>query len=151
MGYTLQAFITKKSNHKNLIDFYTNATMVDIGQELCLIPFTKELFDEINKLTKSKPIGKFDYLTENIEIELLKQVGDIKIAYIEADYFGGEGGQIALIWEEQKRIYLSEWGDWEINKVLKDFGVIRKDGKDEFDTVGLGENRSTQEWLNDSE
>ena len=56
MGYTLQAFITKKSNHKNLIDFYTNATMVDIGQELCLIPFTKELFDEINKLEKSKPI-----------------------------------------------------------------------------------------------
>lgn len=151
MTYILQAFITKKYNHKNLTDFYKNATAVDIGHELSLIPFTTELFDEINKLTESKPIGKFDYLTENIEVELLKQIGDIKFAYIEADYFGGEGGQIAVIWEEQKRIYLSEWGDWEINKVLKDFGIIAKDGKDEFDTVGLGQNRRTNEWLKESE
>lgn len=151
MTYILQAFITKKSNHNYLTDFYENATAVDIGDELSLIPFTTELFDEINKLTESKPIGKFDYLTENIEVELLKQIGDIKLAYIEADYFGGEGGQIAIIWEEQKRIYLSEWGDWEINKVLKDFGIIAKDGKDEFDTVGLGQNRRTNEWLNESE
>lgn len=151
MTYILQAFITKKSNHSNLTDFYETATAVDIGHELSLIPFTTELFDEINKLTESKPIGKFDYLTENIEVELLKQIGDVKFAYIEADYFGGEGGQIAVIWEEQKRIYLTEWGDCEINKVLKNFGIIAEDGKDEFDTVGLGQNRRTNEWLNENE
>lgn len=151
MTYILQAFITKKSNHKILTDSYKKSIAVEIGHELSLIPFTTELFDEMNKMKDSKPIGKFDYLTENIEVELLKQIGDIKFAYIEADYFGGEGGQIAIIWEKQKRTYLSEWGDWEINKVLKDFGTIAKDGKDEFDTVGLGQNRRTKEWLNESE
>ena len=138
MTYILQAFITKRSNHNYLTDFYENATAVDIGHELSLIPFTTELFDEINKLTISKPIGKFDYLTDNIEIELLKHFGNVKIAYIEADYFGGQGEQIAIIWEDKKRIYLSDFGDYEINKVLKDFGVIADNGKDEFDTVGLG-------------
>lgn len=44
-------------------------------------------------------------------------MGDIKFAYTDADYFGGEGGQIAIIWKEQKRIYSSEFGDNEINKV----------------------------------
>lgn len=150
MTYILQAFITKKANHKNVTDFYKNAVAVDIGQDLALIPFTTALFDEINQLTESKAIGKFDYLTKNCEVELLKHMGDIKFAYIEADYFGGEGGQIAIIWKEQKRIYLSEFGDNEINKVLIDFGVIAKDGKDEFDTVGLGQNRRTNEWLNES-
>ena len=151
MTYILQAFITKRSNHNYLTDFYENATSVEIGHELSLIPFTTELFDEINKLTISKPIGKFDYLTDNIEIELLKHFGNVKIAYIEADYFGGKGEQIAIIWENKKRIYLSDFGDYEINKVLKDFGVIADNGKDEFDTVGLGRNRRTKEWLNDSE
>ncbi len=151
MTYILQAFITKKSNHKKLTDFYKNATAIDIGHELSLIPFTTELFDEINKLTDSKPIGKFDSLTENIEVELLKHFNNVKIAYIEADYFGGQGEQIAIIWEDKKRIYLSDLGDNEINKVLKDFGVIADNGKDEFDTVRLGQNRRTKEWLNNRE
>ena len=72
MTYILNAFIVKKSAQNKLTDFYEHATAVDIGHELSLIPFTTELFDEINKLTDSKSIGSFTYLTENIEIELLK-------------------------------------------------------------------------------
>ena len=147
MTYILQAFITKKSTHNKFTDFYKNATAIDIGQELSLIPFTTELFDEINKLTDSMPIGKFEYLTENIEIELLKHFDNVKISYIEAEYFGGQGGQIAIIWEDKKRIYLSDFDDNEINKVLKDFGVIADNGKDEFDTVSLGRKRRTESWL----
>lgn len=151
MTYILQAFIVKKSTHYKLTDFYQNAIAVNISNDLSLIPFTTELFDEINKLTASNPIGKFAYLTENIEIELLKHFENIKVAYIEAEYFGGQGEQIAIIWEDKKRIYLSDLGDNEINNVLKNFGVIANNGKDEFDTVSLGRNRRTEDWLNDSE
>jgi hypothetical protein len=146
MAYVLQAFIVNKSSQNKLTDFYRNAVAVEIGQELSLIPFTTELFDEVNRHVESKQIGRFDCLRENIEVELLKRTQNIKIAYIEADYFGGRGEQIAIIWEENKRIYLSDPGDNEINKVLKSFGVIADKGSDEFDTLSLGRYKKTERW-----
>jgi len=150
MGYILQALITKKAAHHQFTASYKHAVAVNLVQDLILIPFTGELFDEINKLSQSKPIGKFCYLTENIELELLKHFEKEKVAYIEADYFGAKGTQIAIIWEDKRRIYLSEPGNNEINKVLKDFGLIADSGKDEFDTALLGRYRETESWLDNN-
>jgi hypothetical protein len=40
-----------------------------------------------------------------------------------------------------------EFGENKINEVLKDFGTIMKDGKDEFLTLGFDLNRQTNDWL----
>jgi len=150
MGYSLQALITKKTAHHQFTAFYKHAVTVNLVQDLILIPFTGELFDEINKLSQSKPIGKFCYLTENIEFELLKHFEKEKVAYVEADYFGTQGTQIVIIWEDKRRIYLSDPSHNEINKALKDLGLIANNGKDEFDTALLGRYGETESWLDNN-
>ena len=120
---------------------------VVIGQGLCLIPMTEDLFDQINNLAVSNSVDKFEYLTDNIESKILQIIGDKKIAYVEAEYFGGEGGQIAIIWENNKRKKNLEYGQDKINEVLKDFGAIAEKREDEFLTLGFGLRRHTREWL----
>lgn len=71
------------------------------------------------------------------------------IAYIEAEYFGGTGGQSAIVYRNKELIYFAEFSETAINKVLKCFGVISHDNLDEFDTVGLRKHRHTEDWIND--
>lgn len=118
-----------------------------IGQGISLIPMTEDLYDQINDFVISNSVDKFVYLTDNIEAKILQLIGDKKIAYIEAEYFGGQGGQIAIIWKNNKREKVLEYGQDKINEVLKDFGVIAEKGQDEFLTLGFGRRRQTIEWL----
>jgi len=147
MGYYLQAFICKQDDTNNLTDKFEKAKKIEIGQGLSLIPMTEELFDQINEFVVSNAVDKFEYLTDNIETKILQLIADKKFAYVEAEYFGGEGGQIAIIWSDQKRETFFEYGQECINRVLKEFGVKHKIGNDEFDTLELGRHRSTIDWV----
>ena len=60
---------------------------------------------------------------------------------------GGEGGQMAIIWNNNKRKQLLPFGQDKINQVLKDFNVVAKEGQDEFLTVGLALHRDTGDWI----
>jgi hypothetical protein len=151
MGYYLKAFICKQADTNIFTDNFDKAKDIEIGQELSLIPMTEELFDQINNLVVSNSVDKFEYLTDNIETKILQLIGDKKIAYVEAEYFGGQGGQIAIIWNNRKRQSFFEYGQECINKVLKDFGIKTKFFKDEFDTLNLGQHRNTIDWIEDND
>jgi len=63
------------------------------------------------------------------------------IAKISTDYFGGSGHQEAKLFVNNKKEY-DESSEYDymitpINDVLKMLGVSKKDGHDEFDTIGL--------------
>lgn len=73
-------------------------------------------------------------------------LGDI--AYIEAEFFGGEGSQSCIIWRGGEVVFgplraddedppVPPLSDWPINRALRYFGIRAGDGQDEFDTVGL--------------
>lgn len=80
-----------------------------------------------------------------------------KCAYIETDYFGGEGTQLAAVWENGQQISgplfsqdFSHPGEAPagteevenaINTALKLLGIYCHEGKDEFDSVRLGHYR----------
>jgi len=105
-----------------------------------------------------KPIAPYEELTT----EIRKKIKDLsfygKCAYIETEYFGGTGVQISETWENGKKIegpLISFDGventmkdenvtavDNSINQTLKNIGIYRHEGKDEFDSVRLGEYRS---------
>ena len=70
---------------------------------------------------------------------------DKTIAKITTDYFGGVGEQTAKLFINNERVYNGEKGS-PINEVLKRMGVLRKDGMDEYDTIGLGRYRSNQHF-----
>jgi hypothetical protein len=75
---------------------------------------------------------------------------DRTIAYILTDYFGGAGHQEAKLFVNNKKEYDKssefDWSERPINTVLKKMGIESKDGMDEFDTIGLGNYRSNQDF-----
>lgn len=74
---------------------------------------------------------------------------DKTIIKVVTDYFGGIGEQSAKLFINNKRILdlNSELGDSSpINSVLKQIGIDRKDGLDEFDTIGLGNYRTNSDF-----
>ena len=81
-------------------------------------------------------------------LELCRQLSDTgKIAYIEAEIFGGVGAQ-AYVYAEMGKVGAFVAGDRAINAALLLLGVVPKPGFDAFDSVGLGQNRSVDGWLN---
>jgi hypothetical protein len=149
MGYSLQAFICKASDAICLTNKFDSAAATDLGQELSLIPMTEDLFDQINNFQNSPPIDGFIYLTENVEKEILLAIGNKLFTYIEADYYGGHGGQIAMIWQNKKRQNTPTSSQESINQALRYFGVKADAGKDEFLTIGLEQRRHTNDWIDD--
>ncbi len=72
------------------------------------------------------------------------------ISYISTDYFGGAGHQEAKLFVNNKKEYDKssefDWSERPINTVLKKMGIKAKDGMDEFDTIGLSNFRSNQDF-----
>ncbi len=72
------------------------------------------------------------------------------IAKISTDYFGGFGSQTAKLFVDNKIEYEADdeydYSLRPINEVLKKMGIVRKDGMDEFDTIGLGNYRTNEDF-----
>lgn len=63
------------------------------------------------------------------------------LAYLETDYFGGIGTQAGLLFEKGNMTVEPVEGEGTINYILERMGVYRERGKDEFDSLGLGNYR----------
>jgi hypothetical protein len=71
-------------------------------------------------------------------------------AVIETDYFGGMGSQSAVVYRGSEEIMPAETDSGgPINKALRVLGVVRQQGRDEFDTVGLGQYRDFDDLFED--
>ena len=60
-------------------------------------------------------------LTLNIEGEIFKIIKGKTIAYIEAEYFGGQGGQQGIVWKDGNRSAEFKYGQSVINTILNLF------------------------------
>lgn len=114
-----------------------------------LLPMTGDLFNEINNYRSNNGIEKYEFLTSDIETEILKTINNQMIAYIEVEYFGGIGVQNGIIWKEGKRIFDQSGPQNVVNSILQQFGIVRTKSKDEFDVVGLNRHRYTDDWIDD--
>lgn len=70
-----------------------------------------------------------------------------RLAYVEADSFGGRGNQAAAVWEAGQRVLGPIVEASAINQALARIGVLRRGFDDEFSTLELGRHRITEEWL----
>lgn len=75
---------------------------------------------------------------------------DKTVAKVETDYFGGAGSQSAKVFINGEKVLDQnsefDWSLRPINSALKMLGVVKKDGMDEFDTIGLGEKRTNNDF-----
>jgi hypothetical protein len=148
MGYFLNAFLGPVDNLKKIESKFNKAKVVPVTTEIALIPMTEDLFNEINNYRSENQIGKWELLTTDVENEILTLIGNEKLSYLEVEYFGGEGGQSGIIWKDGKRIFEVEFQQEVVNEILRQFGVVKdKKMRDEFDTVGLGRHRHTEDWI----
>jgi hypothetical protein len=69
------------------------------------------------------------------------------VAYIEAEFFGGSGTQANVLFSQNDGGARVNVSDDAINDALAWLGVHPRDGKDLFNTVGLGKRRETDGWL----
>lgn len=75
------------------------------------------------------------------------------IAYLHIETFGGAPDQCVVVWDGGEVVMAEQveeaTDDLPSNAALRLLGVVAPDGQDEFDTLGLGRHRDTDDWLAD--
>ena len=92
-------------------------------------------------------------LADGLQALAIELSQDCPVAYVTTFYFGGQGGQNALVWDKGRlrfspatRGYNQGWPNSPISQALRMIGVVAERGMDEFDTLGLGKHRETHQW-----
>ena len=151
--HAIAVILANKKITMEIADRFVLAKSLELSQNFGLVPLTDDLSDDLVELIDELdiPYEEFEYLNQSV-VELLEDVSSLgKVSYIETDYFGGDGGQSSIIWENGKVIYgpilSSNNNTTPINDALKILGVRVVERNDEFDEVGLGKYRSTEKWF----
>lgn len=142
MGHNLHALIARQP-----IDEYQAVELglaVLFEQDLVLIPIVPESLDVFEKELdlKYEPFSKRVLIDSSVTNRLAELLGIRSFAVIETEYFGGSGTQYASYYSNG----IKELRAVTINDVLRHMGVQKAlDKLDEFDTIGLGKYRRTDD------
>lgn len=149
MSFTLEAILLDKAATRHAPDFPT----VVLSKGITLLPVTDDVFDQVAATSPSSETrGPFWKLSGALEALIIDVSRHGRVAYIEADYFGGTGTQSAAVWHNGWVIMEPEHanGIGPINRALSALGVIAAPGQDEFDAVKLGRHRRTSAWTDEA-
>ncbi|HEV2799642.1 MAG TPA: hypothetical protein VGW12_04050 [Pyrinomonadaceae bacterium] len=153
MGHTVQAFIAKAEVLRDAAQNINTARVITVAQGFGLLPNTRDFYNEVGEVDGGNelPYQEFYKLSTalaNFGVECSRRGS---VAYIETDYWGGEGEQAAVLWERGEVSYEPARGKLgQINDVLRRMGVERGDDLDEFDALGLGRYRNNEDWIEHS-
>ena len=145
MSYTLQAFIAKTGVFPSPTPHGLH--QVRLPQDMVLIPLDTDqrlkLDIEFCPLTD----GGATELPAPLIILASKLSQNGHIAYIEAEIFGGTGIQASQQFSHGKAISTITIEINAINIALKSLGVSQTNTSEEFDAIGLGNHRDTDQWV----
>ena len=154
--HDVKALIAKSEKLTARARQFESAIVCPLVQGFSLLPITDALAKELTayqsdtKVALTKPIQEFSDGLHALAIEISY---DSPVAYVTTFYFGGRGGQDALVWSKgdlrfspATQGYDQSWPNTPISQALRVIGVVAEKGKDEFDTVGLGKHRETHQW-----
>lgn len=152
MSYVIEAFIVGQS--VDLVADLHGLNVISLPQNFGLVPLNRDLLDgrEITLLDAAEQTGaESSFIPETIAALARKLSVMGKIAYIEAEMFGGVGLQASVVWESGRIVAGPMIEERAINHALKMIGVERGNNIDEFAALGLGRYRSTVGWLKHGE
>lgn len=94
-------------------------------------------------------IDTFEFLTAEFLAWLTLASKETRLCYCETDYFGGAGGQGAVVFDNGACIFGPEFRqDGPINHALSVMGIESSDNSgDGFQMLDLGKYRSSEQWL----
>ena len=144
MGYHLRGLLLPTGTALSI-----DLPVVTLTRGLRLIPLTDDVLDALSP-APSGTVGteEFTHLTGPLAalIGLLSQAE--RVAYVEAEYFGGMGTQVAAVWDGGRVLWGPERAErGPINHALRLLGVRRTPRQDEFECAGLNQYRHLDDWL----
>ena len=144
MGYLLEAVVGRVGLLREAVRGLPGAVCVELPQEIAIVPVPDSF----------EPVGGLGF--RKLPALLVEAwSADGPVGYVEAEYFAGVGTQRAALWsgaalalgplsvEEEQRFAVA---GSPISQVLRALGVDRTGHFDEFDAVGLGRHRRTEDW-----
>jgi hypothetical protein len=150
MAYRLEAFLGTQDALRSLAEHHGDLRIVPLSQGIAIAPLTPDLRASLASMVDigdPDPSWPFRKLSKDAGHRAVQQSGRHRLAYVEAEYFGGAGDQAAVVWEGGAVRNGPLATENAIDQALRDLGVVANAGTDEFDTVGLNRWRSTSEWL----
>ncbi len=140
--YELEAIIGRREEFEDLLRSENIAFPCEIDGGLVLVPMTEGL------LAHLELGGGIDYNggEEAINKWATQFSKGRTLAYVTATMSGNLGGQRCWVWRDGEMLLAK----CDINAVLKSLGVVRGERMDEFDSIGLGRHRKTEEWAIES-
>lgn len=149
MGHNISAIIGRRSTIQKLADTWIYASVIELPQEFAMVFLTNafiESIEELYNLSDDFCCPALDSFTTVAE-QLLEEFSfHTRLAYIETDYFGGVGTQGGVLYENGRILIEPRGGEGTINLLLKELGVLRMCGLDEFDSLSLGNYRHMQDF-----
>jgi hypothetical protein len=130
---------------------WTGSRAVELSGGWLAIPMEDKLYGPIEAaFPGAKRPSQLDLSPLGLEeamIEATREGGGL--AYIETDYWGGTGGQSAMAVVDGRvraQPERSRGAGGPINSALRAIDVERQGEMDEFDTIGLGERRTMEDY-----
>ncbi len=154
--HDVQALIARSEGLAAGVKDVASARLCPLVQGFALLPITdalaRELADHASDpaVEPPEPMRGCPHGLYALAIEVSRQTS---VAFMTTFYFGGQGGQDALVWDKASLVfspasegYKQGWPNGPVSQALRTIGVIAAPGLDEFDTVGLGKHRETERW-----
>jgi hypothetical protein len=156
--HEVEALIAKSDKLAAGARQFESAIVCPLVQGFSLLPITEAFAKELGgyqtdtRAALAKPIR---YISDGLHTLAIDISHKSPVAYVSTYYFGGQGGQDALVWDKgtlqfspTSPGYKQNWPNTPISQALRIIGVVAEQGMDEFDTVGLGKHRKTHQWAN---
>lgn len=144
MAYTLQAILATSGTFSGLVPLELQIVPLGCGVEmlpLCSdfrdaqgIPFCPLVDDDGTELPRPL-LALCESLSKHAAL-----------AYVEAEYFGGDGVQAYALFTKGKVVSQPVVSSSAINDALRYLGVSKGEFRDEFEAVGLDRYRNTDDW-----
>lgn len=150
MGHYIQAIIGSEHVLNNLQRRFGTSRVIALGQRLFLLPMVEAMYDALPSAPEtlaSELDFHFRFLDSKVISLLIDSSKEDAVAYVETEYFGGEGDQGAVVARDGKIVFGPAAGDGSINAALRLLGAKKETEHDEFDQVGLGRFRSNEDWI----
>ena len=152
--YSLCALLGDSACLKSGLAELPGARVIDL-QGLAMVPLSEALLREIQRQWRgsegsTRVEGVFEFLTPPVESWVRALSKGSTLAYLETEYFGGEGFERSVVFRDSHVLLGPLDGAGAINGALRALGVAAKPGQEEFDFVGLGRHRSLEEWLSEA-
>jgi hypothetical protein len=150
MPYSLKAVMAPAELLTPPPSWAEGSRVVALAQEFAMVPLADALIyrygpDDRPWLYERHSI--FYGLPEALVPKLVELSTRGPVAYVEADYHGGDGEQRSIVWVNGEVRQRAEESSRAINDALLSLGVEPEEGRDRFDTLGLGRQRRVEDWL----